>query len=322
MPRSNPKLSGMPHLSEGDELSKYDVLVFGDYYLDLIFTGLPGLPELGKEIIATGFEMIPGGAFSTSVALHRLGARVGWAVDFGCDDFSRLVAGRARAEGLDDGLFIWHDRPLCSITVSASYPADRALMTYKDPEPTLPAAMKALATASARAVYLPGVYHGSLLDAGLALLRAKRMKLIMDGSSEDNLVISNPAVRRAVKSADLFMPNAAEARRLIGCDDLEVTLRELGALCPLVVIKDGAHGAYAISDGRIHHAAAIPVTPIDTTGAGDCFNAGFIKAWLEGRPIAECLRWGNVVGGLSTTERGGAARAVRLDDVQHWLGRS
>ena len=66
-------------------------------------------------------------------------------------------------------------------------------------------------------------------------------------------------------------------------------------------------------------APAIPVTPVDTTGAGDCFNAGFLCAWLDSRPLGECLRWGNAVGGLSTTARGGTARIVTAADVARYL---
>lgn len=303
-------------------MPKYDVLLLGDYFLDLIFTGLPSLPELGKEAFAAGFEMIPGGAFTDALTMHRLGLKVGWAANFGQDDFSRLVAGRIRDVGLAEDLFVWHDRPLRRITVSVSYPADRAFITYVDPDPLLPAAMKALATTSARAVHIAGLYCGSFFDAGLMLLRAKRMKLVMDGNSADDVVLADPAVRKAVKSVDVFLPNADEARRLTGKADLTAAIRDLGALCPLVVVKDGGRGAHAIADGRIYHEPAIPVTPVDTTGAGDCFNAGFVKAWLDDRPLAECLRWGNVVGGLSTTARGAATRVVTADDVTRWLATS
>lgn len=302
-------------------MSRFDILVLGDYFLDLVFTGLPAFPELGKEIFASGFAMLPGGAFNSAAAMQRLGLRVGWAVDFGADDFSRFVLAQAAAEGLDEALFVHHDRPLRRITVSASYPQDRAFITYMDPDPAMPAAMKALATTTSRAAYLPGVYYGKLFTAGLLLLRAKRMKLIMDGNSGDDVVLTNPAVRRAVQSADLFLPNASEARRLTGQTDLAQALDDLAALCRLVVVKDGGNGAYACAGGQIIQEPAISAPVIDTTGAGDCFNAGFVKAWLEGRSLADCLRWGNVVGGLSTTERGGTTRVVTSEEVAHWLAR-
>jgi len=297
-------------------MSRFDVIVLGDYYLDLIFTGLPQFPELGKEIVGTGFDMLPGGAYNASVAMHRLGLKVGWAADFGDDEFSRFVLERAQAEGLSDDLFIRHRRPLRRITVAASYPSDRAFITYCDPEPAAPAALKALATASARVVYVAGVYYGKLFDAGNALVRAKRMKLVMDGNSGDEVTLANPAVRKTISSVDIFLPNAAEARRMTGQVDLDEAIRALAALGPLVVIKDGARGSRALADGQLSSAAAIPVTPVDTTGAGDCFNAGFLKAWLDGRPLADCLRWGNIVGGLSITARGGTTQVITVADVE------
>jgi sugar/nucleoside kinase (ribokinase family) len=299
-------------------MEHYDLIVVGDYYLDLIFSGLPQFPELGKEIVGSGFDMLPGGAYNSAVAMHRLGLKVGWAADFGDDDFSRFAAEHARTEGLDDALFVYHKRPLRRITVSASYPDDRAFITYCDPKPGIPAALKALATSSARVLYLPGLYHGSLFNAGLMIVRAKRMKLIMDGNSAADETLADPGVRQAIQSVDVFLPNAREARRFTGRDDLEEAMTVLGNLCPLVVVKDGANGAYARLDRQVTHAPAIPIAPLDTTGAGDCFNAGFITAWLEGRPIEDCLRWGNIVGGLSTMARGGTGRVVTRQDVESW----
>lgn len=300
-------------------MPRYDVIVLGNYYLDLIFTGLPQFPALGKEIVGTGFEMIPGGAYNATVAMHRLGLKVGWAVDFGDDEFSRFALERARAEGLDEALFVRHRRSLRRITVSASYADDRAFITYCDPDPAVPAAMRALTTASARVVYVAGVYHGKLFDAGLALVRAKRMKLVMDGNSGDAVTLATPAVRKSVSSVDIFLPNAAEARRMTGRSSLGEAILALAALGPLVVVKDGANGSHAWAAGQMLHAPSIDVTPVDTTGAGDCFNAGFLRAWLDGRPLPECLRWGNVVGGLSTTARGGTGRAVTGVDVERRL---
>lgn len=300
---------------------KYDVIVAGSYCLDLIFTGLDGFLELGKEIVSSGFSMIPGEAFTAAATMHRLGLKVGWAGDFGCDDFSRFVLERVRSEGLDEGLFVHHTQPLRRITAAASYPHERAFLSYFDPDPPVPAVLKALATASARVLFLPGLYYGPLLDAGLVLTRAKRMRLFMDGNSEDRDTLENSAVRKAIRSADVFLPNAQEARNITAAQDIQDALRILGELCPLVVIKDGKNGAWGIENKRITHDPAIPVKVVDTTGAGDSFSAGFLKAWLDGRALQECLRWGNILGGLSTTTHGGAGKVVTLADVQEWLNK-
>jgi sugar/nucleoside kinase (ribokinase family) len=301
--------------------NKYDVIVAGSYCLDLIFTGLPGLIELGKEIVSSGFSMLPGEAFTASATMHRLGLKVGWAGDFGNDDFSRFTLERVRSEGLDDKLFVYHDRPLRRITAAASYPHERAFLSYFDPDPPVPAIIKALAKASGRALFLPGLYYGPLLEAGLLLLKSKRMLLFMDGNSDDKDSINNPAVRKAICSTDVFLPNAREARSITGTNDVREALHVLGELCPMVVIKDGPNGAWAIQDGQILHDPAIPVQVLDTTGAGDSFSAGFLKALLDELPLSECLRWGNIVGGLSTTAHGGAGRVISLSDVHEWLSR-
>jgi sugar/nucleoside kinase (ribokinase family) len=301
--------------------AKYDILAVGSYTVDLVFTGMPALPELGKEVYSSGFDMVPGEAYNSVVAMLRLGVKVAWAADFGNDVFSRYALDQARLEGVDPAYFVRHNRALRRITVSASFPADRAFITYYDPDPALPAAMKALALVSARAVYIPGFYYGPFFDAGLRLIRLKKMKLIMDGNSGDEVVLTDPLMLKSVQNVDVLLPNAAEARRMTGKAGLEEAMADLGDLCPLVAVKDGKNGSYAWSDGRLYHAPAIDVTPLDTTGAGDCFNAGFIKAWLGGRPLVECLRWGNVVGGLSTLARGATGRRITLKEVEEHLAK-
>ena len=297
----------------------YDVLVVSNYFLDLVFTGLPAMPELGQEVFGTGFEMAPGGGFNSAAAMRRLGLRVAWVGDFGNDDFSRLALERARAEDIDVSLSAQHPRPLRRITVAASFPGDRAFISFADPEPATPAALKALTRASAEAVYVGGLVSGSAFDAGLLLARARRMRVVMDGNGADHASLADRGVRRALSGVDVFMPNLREAQKLTGRHDVMDALQALAQVCRLVVIKAGADGAYATTRGsECVHAPAIPVTPVDTTGAGDCFSAGFMKAWLAGRPLEECLKWGNAVGGLSTTAAG-ASRVVTSDDVAPYL---
>ncbi len=145
----------------------------------------------------------------------------------------------------------------------------------------------------------------------------------MDGnSSEGNIYQStheSSVILKAIKNLDVFLPNAMEARRLTGIEDLDAAIQRLGELCPLVIIKDGSRGSLAFSEGKISKVPGIPVTPIDTTGAGDNFNAGFLCAWLNEQPIDMCLKWGNIVGGLSTTESGGTIRKISCDEVNQYI---
>lgn len=297
----------------------FDVLVIGNYSLDLVFTGMPAMPALGTEVYARGFEMLPGETYNSAVGMHRLGLKVGWAGDFGNDDFSRFVLQRLAEEGLDSSLFVQHARPLRRISVAASFPEDRAFLTYYDPKPPVPAAIKALAKAQARALFIPGFFSGPLFDTGVKVARLKGMKVVMDGNSGGGVSLSEPGARRAVEQVDVLLPNAREARCLTGLDNLPAALHMLAKICPLVVVKDGPNGAYACQGGEIIHVPGIPVTPVDTTGAGDLFCSGFLKAWLGGLPLRDCLRWGNVVGGLSTLAAGGTGRVITVKDVEPYL---
>jgi sugar/nucleoside kinase (ribokinase family) len=131
--------------------------------------------------------------------------------------------------------------------------------------------------------------------------------------------LAGPLLRRLLSQLDLFMPNAAEARILTQAESVEQALEILAEYTPYVIIKDGANGAYARYQGRTYHAPAIPVTPLDTTGAGDVFNAGFLAAYLQGHNPQECLRWGNFGGGRSTEGPGGISTAPTLAELEKWL---
>jgi hypothetical protein len=301
----------------------FDVIVVGSYSVDLIFSGMPEFPQLGKDVVGSDFKMTPGEAYIPAVAMHRLGLKVGWAADFGNDDFSQLALKYAREEGLDESLFVFHDRPFRRISVSASFPGDNAYLTYYDPDPQLPAAVAALGKSQAKLVFIPGLYYGSFLEIGINFIRIKKMKLVMDGNSSSGTIIGNSresmAIRNAIKYTEVFLPNAKEARRLTGEEDLEQAIYKLAELCPLVVIKDGSKGSLAYTNKKLTRIPGISIKSVDTTGAGDNFNAGFLYAWLNHYPIDTCLKWGNATGGLSTLELGGTTRKITTEEVMKIL---
>ena len=301
----------------------FDVIVVGSYSVDLIFTGLAELPQLGKDIVGKDFIMTPGEAYISAVSMHRLGLKVGWAADFGNDDFSRFALKCAQEEGLDESLFAIHDRPYRRISVAASFPNDRAFITYYDPDPQVPAAISAILKSNARALFIPGLYFGEFFNVGKKIIRLKKMHLVMDGNSSTGDITGKTrdsiAIRKAIKNVDIFLPNAQEARRLTGEQNLKAAIRQLGELCPIVVIKDGSNGSLAYSNNEIIQVPAISINPIDTTGAGDNFNAGFLHAWLGGQSIETCMKWGNIVGGLSTTTMGGTTRNISPEEVMNYV---
>jgi sugar/nucleoside kinase (ribokinase family) len=114
----------------------------------------------------------------------------------------------------------------------------------------------------------------------------------------------------AAAETDVLLPNAVECRRLAGLDDVEAAARTLASIAGVedrvVAVKCGPDGALVVGhDGTIERVAGLAVDAVDTTGAGDSFDAGFLAAWLEGASLAGALRLGVASGSLSTREPGG-----------------
>jgi sugar/nucleoside kinase (ribokinase family) len=285
--------------------SQYDVLLLGSYYCDLIFTGLPELPRLGLDLFGTGFDLVAGGCYRTSTALKRLGLRAGWLVDFGDDVFSRLVLEMAARDGLDDSLFQHHPFPVRRISAAFSFVNDRGFISYADPLPP-PIAVDTVAAHPPRAILISHLQYGPAHEALVAAARVAGAFVYMDCQSVA-VDLGTPGVREALARVDVFGPNESEALRLTGAATIEVALEQLAAIAPAVVVKRGAQGALASAGGQIINSPALAVEVCDTTGAGDCFNAGFLYGHLSGQDFQGCLRRGNICGGLATVSRGNEA---------------
>jgi sugar/nucleoside kinase (ribokinase family) len=112
------------------------------------------------------------------------------------------------------------------------------------------------------------------------------------------------------------MPNAVEAQRITGESELSVAINRLAQITSGIVVKNGAEGAIAYFDSMSFHSGAFEVTPLDTTGAGDSFNAGFLAAYLQNLPIKTCLHWGNYCGAQSTLGYGASNAPSAVPDEE------
>jgi ribokinase len=123
-------------------------------------------------------------------------------------------------------------------------------------------------------------------------------------------------VRELLPLVDVFLPNDAEARAITGTHDVRRAGEALAALGPLVAIKRGGDGALAFHRGRIWRAGvpariARSVRIVDTIGAGDSFDGGFLRAWLLEQPVERCLELGIRCGASSLAAAGGLAAQLR-----------
>jgi sugar/nucleoside kinase (ribokinase family) len=108
-----------------------------------------------------------------------------------------------------------------------------------------------------------------------------------------------------LRYVDVFLPNAREARRITGIEDLEKAAARLAEMVPLLVIKLGEQGAMALRGRERFQSDAVKVDLVDPVGAGDSFDAGFLAQYLQGADLQTCLASGNLAGAFSTTMAGG-----------------
>jgi sugar/nucleoside kinase (ribokinase family) len=146
------------------------------------------------------------------------------------------------------------------------------------------------------------------LAAFAHLAHDRGMRVIVDCGWDEPWLTSRQ-IRTLMPLADIVFANEPEACAIAGVGEPVLALRLLGEIVPFVVVKRGASGASAIVGGREYHAPTETVDVVDATGAGDCFNAGFLYGLIQNRPIADCLRFGNVCGGMAVGVPGGYAGA-------------
>jgi sugar/nucleoside kinase (ribokinase family) len=132
-----------------------------------------------------------------------------------------------------------------------------------------------------------------------------------------------------LREVDVFFPNDVELTSLTGSADPLAALEHLDNGRTITVVKRGARGALALARvtdadtgvGRRQDWRTLDVMPpvvdvVDTTGAGDSFNAGFLYAWLQGRPLDACLRAAAASGALSTRGVGGTTSQPSADELE------
>ena len=306
----------------------YDVLVYGPVFCDIIFTDLPSLPVLGTEIFADNLTATVGGSAIVAAELHRLGARVGLIADLGADPFSAIIRSVLDDIGLERTLIREHPHPLPRTTVALSFPADRAFVTRFAQPATAPDLTELLIAHPARHLHICSFLAALETPDAAHIAHALGMTVSMDPGWDD-AALRDPQLAAMVAELDVFLPSALELCHMAGVDALTTDALTTAAqtTCTamadgaLLVVKQGAAGATAFAE-RGHattHVGVLPVTPVDTTGAGDAFDAGFLFGYVNKMPVDQCMRHGAVCGGLSTTGTGGIDALPTRTEVESWL---
>lgn len=302
------------------------VLVVGELNPDLVLAALTSVPEPGREVVAREFAFRLGSSSAICASgLAKLGNDVAFLGTAGDDAFGRFCVQQLTAAGVDVSLVRTDPSLQTGLTVSITA-QDRALVSY-------PGAMEDLRAddvtdsvlARFRHLHVSAYFLQRGLKPGLPSLfrRARALGLTTSfDPGHDPYEEWGDEIRSVFRDTSVLFLNEIELELTTGCGDIEQGLGQLTTDATLAVVKLGAHGAAVLdATGGIERVPAMEVDVLDTTGAGDSFDAGFLHAWLRDSSLAEALRCGVVCGSLSTRGLGGCEAQPDAIQLQEHLAR-
>lgn len=293
----------------------------GSINVDLLFEGLPRIPNEGEELFARGFSLqMGGGVPATLLNLSGLGVPVRILTGLGEDMFSEFARRRFDefgatpynlAEG-ESGL------PL-NITAAILTPSDRTFVSYTDG-----------LNASADRVY-EAAKGAKVVEMGRDYLPAyRKLKsegtiLVLDTGWDDDMSLDS--YREYLELADYYTPNQKEALKITGTDNPSDAAKVLEQFFDRVIVKLDKDGCLIRENGRERVIANIPVVHRDSTGAGDAFLAGLMYGLYHDYSFEQSVLFGNITGGTCVTAVGCLSARLteselleKFKQYQHLLG--
>jgi len=293
---------------------RLELLTVGEAFQDLIFAGLPHMPRNGEEVRTARFvSAIGGGAVITAAAGARLGLRTAVISGLSRDASRALRRERIRVVNVK--------RPAeaHAVTVSMSTTSDRSFVTFNGMNDRLESRLPA-ALARQRAAHVHFAFAPARCDRWARIvgrLRARGVTTSWDFGWNPS-VLASAGFGGLVAGVDFVFVNEAEASMYAGARRRAAAVAYWRRSARNTVIKLGSHGSRWVAGepaGIDVTAPAPRVRAVDTTGAGDAFNGGFLFGLLAGRSPRDCLRLGNFVGARSTLAAGGVAALPRRNEL-------
>ncbi|HEV2472517.1 MAG TPA: PfkB family carbohydrate kinase, partial [Chthonomonadales bacterium] len=262
--------------------------------------------------------------------------------EVGNDLFSHLILEEIERAGISQDFVVVRDYPLRAVSVSMAYQGERGFVSYADVHAEKIRHMFDVQAADREvdrvqdADMLARSLHDMLeryeFDAAflyathtmlpLVEMLAQRRQFpifLDDGWHAETL--SQAHILSMLRSVTYFMPNQSEAIAMTGASNAQEAAARLAQMTPTAIVKDGPRGVIACQQGQMLACPALPIDRVvDTTGAGDAFNGGFIYGILRGYSLPDALRCGTICGSLSTTALGGATAVPTAGELERIRG--
>ncbi len=300
------------------------ILVVGDINVDLICHGCQSFPAFGKEILIDDFAMALGGSSAIcAMGLARLGTATVFIGKIGADPWGDYCLSALRDAGVDTRKILRDATLRTGASVSISSNRDRALISF-------PGSVDALcaddigdeALRDCAHLHVASYFLQSGLRRGCGDLfrraRAAGLTTSLDPGCDPRGRWGEELIG-LLDLVDVFLPNEDELAAISGANTPLAGLQRLRNGHTRTVVTLAERGCATLEGDRWLQVPAPPVGVIDSTGAGDSFDAGFLHAWLRGMPIRDCLLWGAACGSLSARGLGGVARQADAQEVSSLL---
>jgi sugar/nucleoside kinase (ribokinase family) len=282
--------------------ARFDLICVGEAFEDLIFYGLPRLPRLGEELKTSSFtRTLGGGAVITCVAAARQGLRTCVVTSLAPSAAQILRA---------DGIVVRNLRrpgESGALSVAMATGGERSFVTFEGSNPGLESRVLGFLGKSPPSRHVHIALTPSACEHWIPVLgRLRRRGVTTSWDFGWNEALPrDPFFLPLVAELEFLSVNAKEARHYAGTSTMERAVTFWSRHARQVLVRRGAEGCQWSFGSARARARAPRVRAVDTTGAGDAWNGGFLAAFLNGRPIKECLRLANEVGAASTTAPGG-----------------
>ncbi len=309
----------------GPSTRSVDVVSVGDIAVDLVVS-LREYPNRGGDTEISQIQTQPGGsAANFAVAVTRLGLSSCLLGKIGSDEVGSWLRNGLEREGVDVSHIQQTTQRTSTVIVIVENSGRRTMLSFRGASRTLaPSEIPRGLLSNAQWLHISGysLIHRPQRDAALRAMRdarTEKVRVSLDPSPHIHLAKSR-VITSALKLTDVIIPNRQEARYLSRKSRIHEAARLLLRKGPsLVVMKLGRRGCLVTKHGEETSVPAFKVKAVDTTGAGDAFDGGFVVAQLRGMSVRDSAEFANAVAALKTTRMGARAGLPRSTEVEKFM---
>lgn len=308
---------------------KPQIISMGEPLLEFNAEEEGSLAEVRRFLMGWG-----GDTSNFAVAAARLGAKVGYVTRLGQDEFGDSFMRLWQKEGVDTSRVERDPEAPTGIYFISRKGKDHFFTYYRTGSAASrirPDSLPLDYIKGAKLFHVSGISQAistSACDAVFAAIKAAKEAGVLV-SYDPNLRLrlwplerAKAVIHRAGAMADILLPSLEDARVLTGRDEPEeIATFYLGLGPKVVVLKLGADGALLATSQQMMRIPPYEVEVVDTSGAGDAFDAAFVVGYLAGWDLFRCAKFANAAGALTATGLGVVGSIPRLEQVEALMGR-